>query len=259
MNVAVRICIALCLTLPWTPASADCNSGTVLVSGKSDYPPISWAQNKQLTGLGYIVTGEILKSLGLKMEITSAKPWKRILNDAEDGEIDILVGIRENSERQNLFDFVPTTLIESSQNSFFMKGTQISTMEDLKGKKGGIIAGSSFSEEFDKFATEFLRLLPVKTLTQNLKKLERNRIDYIISPLLPTIHHIKQNHLKIDISFVASPLFTLDEKIAISKKSSCKKHLAYFNQKLQEMHENDFVYEQFDELTEEWNVLEYLK
>jgi len=245
--------------LTWNSVLADCDSGTVIVSGKSDYPPISWSKNKQLTGLGYVVTEKILKSLGLKMKKSSVKPWKRILNEATNGDVDILVGIRENSSRKAIFDFVPTSLIESSQNAFFMRGTQIKTVDDLKGKTGGIISGSSFSESFDKFATEFLRLVPVKTLSQNLKKLEKNRIDYIISPLLPTVHFIRQNNLIIDVSFVASPLFTLDEKIAISKKSSCIKHLAYFDKKLQEMHENDYVYEQFDELTEEWNVLEYLK
>ena len=62
----------------------------------------------------------------------------------------------------------------------------------------------------------------------------------------------------IDISFVAAPLFTLDEKIAISKKSSCTKYLKHFDEKIQELHDDDFIYEQFDEFTQEWNVMEYL-
>jgi len=233
-----------------------CGDKDIIVSGKPGYPPVSWGQNGELTGLGYtVVKGLITHKAVVK---TRVLPWKRVLVMAEQGMIDVVVGIRETPERSKHLAFIHTPLIEVSQNVFHLKGTVINSKLDLKTKKGGFISGTVFNAEFAKYAKNNLTLSSVDTLEQNLKKLEYGRIQYFISPLLPTIHYINKNHMDIDIAFMAEPLFTTIEKIAISKASSCVTLLDGMDKALQAMHQQDFIYQQFDLLTVKWDVLKYL-
>jgi len=186
-------------------------------------------------------------------------PWRRVLHLAEKGGLDILVGVRKIEERAQYLDFIATPIIQSGQNIFFMKGTEIETIDDLPGKVGGVLLGTTFTKQFNEFAFKKLEFEAVKTQVQNIQKLELGRIDYFIAPLLPTIHYIRKNNLKLDIQFLALPAFTVQEKIAFSKESNCFQYLKLFEQRLKTLHEQDFVYDLFDEQTQEWDVLEYLK
>jgi len=241
------------------PTYAQCENNIALVSGKPDYPPISWTRHNKLSGIGYMVLKEILSQLNIQMFKAEPRPWKRALNLAEEGEIDILVGTREIDERSQYLDFVTTPIIESAQNIFFMKGAKIDSLDDLPGKVGGILLGTTYTKQFNEFATKNLKFEPVNTQIQNIQKLELGRIDYFIAPLLPTIHYIRTNNLNLNIQFLALPVFTVQERIAISKKSTCIKYLKKIDEHLKQLHEQNFVYDLFDEQTQEWDVLEYMK
>ena len=241
------------------PLHAECENGTALVSGKPDYPPISWARHNELSGFGYTVVKKMLDEFNIQMLKTEPSPWKRVLHLADKGEIDILVGVREIDERAQYLDFISTPVIESAQNIFFMKGAKIDTIDDLPGKLGGILLGTTYTKQFNAFATKNLKFEAVKTQIQNIKKLELGRIDYFIAPLLPTIHYIRTNNLNLNIQFLALPVFTVQEQIAISKKSTCIKYLKKIDEHLKQLHEQNFVYDLFDKQTQEWDVLEYMK
>ncbi len=259
------LCLAFILFLTSSMTKADCDKGTIIMSGKPEYPPVSWSKDKQLLGLGFLTMKQITQqlnqneNLNLKLETTPPLPWKRAIQMTKLGKIDILVGIRESTERSEFLTFIPTPLIESAQNIFSLKGTQISTRNDLIAKTGGIIAGINFSSDFKLFAAQQkLALEEVQTLDQNIQKLELKRLDYFIAPLLPTIHHIKNSKIDIDIQFTVLPIFTSEEKIAISNKSSCLKYINHFNALLESLHHNGFIDHQFETLTQDWDVLEYV-
>ena len=262
----INLWLVIVLLLTSTTINADCNNGTIIISGKPEYPPVSWIKGNDLTGLGYQAMKQIIKqlnqkeNLNLKLEITDPLPWKRAIHMANLGEIDILVGVRQSTERSKHLTFIPTRLIESAQNIFSLIGTDISTNSDLKGKTGGVRAGINFSADFTTFAKrQQLVFEEVQKLEQNIQKLKLKRLDYFIAPLLPTIHHIRKKQIDIDIQFTTHPLFTSKEKIAISKKSSCLKYIDQINTQLETLHNNGFINQQFDSLTQDWNVLEYVK
>ncbi len=256
MKNCINLFVLLVLVFSSNLVFSSCNDKDIIVSGKPGYPPVSWGHNGALTGLGYTVVARLFPEKSVVR--TRVLPWKRVLIMAEQGMIDVVVGIRETPERSKHLAFLKTPLIEVSQNVFYMKGTVINSKLDLKAKKGGFISGTVFNADFAEYAKNNLTLSSVDTLEQNLKKLQYGRIQYVISPLLPTIDYIKKNHMDIDIAFMAAPLFTTVEKIAISKASPCVVMLGEMDKALQALHKRDFIYEQFDLLTVEWDVLKYL-
>lgn len=256
MRNIMSVALLIYTVLTYSIAGASCDGGTVVVSGKTGYPPISWRTSQGLDGLGYSVIEKILPNQSIGR--SSALPWRRVLKMAEKGKIDIIVGIRETEERSKFLTFLPTPLMDVSQNIFYMRGSGIQSREDLKGKVGGYISGTVFDPNFEEYAKRNLNLRGVASLDQNLKKLSSGRIQYLLSPLLPTIHYIKENNFDIDIAFIAAPIFTTNERIAISKKSACLSKLDAMDSNLRALKNQDYIYNQFDLLTRDWDVLNYL-
>ena len=238
---------------------ADCINGPIIVSGKEAYPPISFTKDGQLIGLGYSVLNEIAQSLGLDINVTAPTPWKRVVNKGRLGEVDIVIGLRGTSLSGDSFVFLPTPIIESAQNIFSLKGKNLQTKEDLKGLKGGILSGTTFTADFETYAKENLTITNVRTAEQNLLKLKAGRIDYFIAPLLPTIHLIETTDIEIDIKFTPKPLFLVRENLAISKKSNCINKQKLFEKALATLSKDGYIDDQFDVFSSDWNVLDYMK
>lgn len=114
--------IAVILIVNSTSIKADCDNGTIILSGKPEYPPISWVKDNKLVGLGYQamhkITNNLNKKVNFKLHTTEPLPWKRAIYMAKLGQIDILVGVRESPERSDFLTFMPTPLIELAQNVF---------------------------------------------------------------------------------------------------------------------------------------------
>ena len=235
---------------------ASCNVGNIIVSGKSENPPISWNTNQGLDGLGYTIIEKIFKNKSIVR--TRPLPWRRILNMAKNGEIDVVIGVRETKERSEYMTFVTSPIIDVSYNIFYMRNKMINSKEDLKGKLGGYISGTVFDLDFNEYAKKNLTLEGVSSLNQNLKKLKAGRIQYLLSPLLPTIHYIKENKIDIDIAFVINPIVTTHEKFAISNKSDCVDKISTINESLLSLKNNGYVFNQFDRLTKDWDILNYI-
>jgi len=238
---------------------AGCTNGTTLISGKPDYPPISWSQYDELTGFGYDVIQKILAENSINIKKSGPFPWKRTLTMLESGELDIVVGIRSTAEREKYMSFIPTPIIKSAQNIFFRQGAKIQSSDDLRGKTGGVLLGTTYTEEFNLFSENNLTFEAVNSLKQNLQKLQLGRIHYFIAPLLPTVHYMRKNNLNLGVRFIAQPAFTVEEKIAISKKSDCIRYLTTIDRQLIKLKNQGFIFDLFDKQTQEWDVLEYLK
>ena len=245
---------------------ADCDDGTVVISGKPEYSPISWNAENQLTGLAYPTMKEIIKqinqqkNLNLTLEITPPLPWKRAVIMAEQGHIDMLVGIRKTPNRAKHLTFISPPLIESAQNIFTLKDSHILSREDLVGKTGGIRAGIDLPPVLAMFAKkQNLVFEKVQSTNQNLQKLKLKRLDYVIAPMLPTIHYMREKEIDINLEITPQPLFISKERIAISKKSNCLKYIDQISTQLKALHRNGFIDDEFDKLTQDWDVLDYIK
>lgn len=239
----------------FVPVALGCDNGVATVAGKPDFPPLSWQKDKKLQGIAYSVIEQVLGELDITVQVKPAVPWKRVLQEGRNGEVDFIVAVRETQERAEYLEFVPTPMMESAQNVFYRSDESFETLQDLKGKVGGVTLGLRFNDDFTKYASENLDLKKVPKLKQNILKLRSNRIDYFISPLLPTLHFIHQNDIKADINFMLNPLFVIEEKVAMSKKSSCIKHIAEIDKRLRLLSESGKIDNMLEAKLQQWDVM----
>jgi polar amino acid transport system substrate-binding protein len=214
-----------------------CEGGTVLISGGSTYPPLSWQHEDKLKGASIDLVTKIFSELNIKVSTDGGGPWKRVVLRAQQGKVDMLVGVRRNPERETFLDFVEPPITPAAQAIFVRKDDnfEYSGWHDLKGKVGATTLGVSFGSEFDAYAKENLHIERVKTINQNFRKLQKHRIDYILGPLLPTLLYAEKSGYRYKIKFVRTPFMIIDEYVAFSKLSDCRQHGEYFKKRISEI------------------------
>ena len=214
-----------------------CQNGMALISGGSTYPPLSWAHEGKLKGASIDLVTQIFSELNIKVVTDKGGPWKRVVLRAQQGKVDMLVGVRRNPEREKFLDFIEPPITPAAQAIFILKESDFVYRDwnDLKGKVGATTLGVSFGSEFDDFAKKNLYIERVKTINQNFRKLLKHRIDYILGPLLPTLLYAEKSGYRYRIKFIRKPFMIIDEYVAFSKLSNCRKHSDYFNKRIAEI------------------------
>lgn len=139
--------------------------------------PLMYKVNGEARGLYPVLIKEIFNRMEVSLEI-KALPWKRALFYADSGLMGI-AGVYKTEERLKKYDFsdelfneviVIYTLIDEQ--------FEYKEINDLLGKKIGIIRGWSYGEEFDLYSSKKLfKVEEVSTDEQNFKKLFNKRLD----------------------------------------------------------------------------------
>ncbi|MDO9194723.1 MAG: transporter substrate-binding domain-containing protein, partial [Undibacterium sp.] len=130
--------------------------------------------------------GYFEKQLAIKFEIKNY-PWNRaVLMANYDG--DLIFGISATSEREKTLHFSEPVfynyiwLVTRSDGTF-----PFSTLQDLKGKKIGIIRGSYYGDEFDSKKNKLFTVEDdVNAYAPRLKKLLTKRMDAMLYPSTET-------------------------------------------------------------------------
>ena len=217
-----------------------CIDNTAIISAGSTYPPLSWYRDGKLTGASIELIKNIFAELGIDAIPDAGGPWKRVVLRAKKGQLDMLVGVRRNEYREKFLSFIEPPISPAAQ-SIFIRKTDMDEYDDwnkLKNKVGSTTLGVSFGPEFDKFSKENLYIEQVRSVDQNFKKLLKNRVDYILGPLLPTLLYIEKNGYRYKIKSVKKPLLIIDEFVAFSNNSNCKQHIEYFKKRIKEQIHN---------------------
>ena len=203
-----------------------CDDGYAIVSGRTNYPPLSWRQDDYLDGGLVQLAKNLFSSVNVKATSDEGGPWKRILLRAQRGDIDLLLGIRRSKHREEYLVFIEPPVTPAVQSVFVHKNRDFSYSEwsDLKGKTGNITLGTQFGKEFDAYIIENLDMEYSETPEQIFKKLVLNRVDYMLAPLATTILFLEKEGLSFEIINKSVPLNVIDEYFAIPKNSPCVKH-----------------------------------
>lgn len=202
---------------------AACKGEEVKISGRMNYPPLSWSSDGVLKGSTISLVENALAELGIKSRTEGDIPWKRVLKNAKEGDIDIVVGVRKTEERKGFLHFVEPAITPAVQSLFYHadRSVEYEQWADLSKLTGSVVLGSSFGKSFDEFMMANLDIEQVETIEQNFKKLVKNRVDYIIGPFATTNLYLEKEGLSGEIFSNRKPIVVLDEYIAISKNSPC--------------------------------------
>ncbi|MEH6443299.1 MAG: transporter substrate-binding domain-containing protein [Oceanospirillaceae bacterium] len=230
------LCLLICFCLP-------VQARIITACGHPEYPPVSWQQQGTLTGIASSVAKKLFTELGYQLAIDTSGNWKRCLEEVKSGNIDLIVAAYKTRPRTSFLAYSTEYIVADKVGIFVNKSdTRVyKTLNDLLGKRVGLLLGDSFGDLFDLF----LQTLPdrefVSKGAQNLAKLAYQRIDFMplgsVSGQLQLQKFGYKEKIKISNLSIGTEHFYL----AIGQHSKLQKHLPYINQRLAELHQNGSI------------------
>lgn len=187
-------------------SSAAADSNTVRVCGDRD--PLAMTldikpgvenKNPEVIGFSVDMVRAIFASLGKNVEFIEDLPWKRCLNEVENGKIDFAMDAYFNLEREKIFEY-STHYHSMTPQIFYLdsKPVDYSRIEKLKKYHGCGILGTSYThygmrpENFDLGAD---RVAMIKKLfaghcdyfledLEDIASYKSTGVDYLANPVL---------------------------------------------------------------------------
>jgi polar amino acid transport system substrate-binding protein len=208
-----------------------------LVAIDNANPPFMYQQDDQPMGLYPLMLQAIFARLGEPLSI-QAMPWKRALLRGASGELGI-GGIYKNAERLAVFDY-STPIFEERlllyvqrERAFAFRG-----VEDLHGKRIGVIRGWSYTEAFDQAArTGQIDAQEGSSDEANLRKLASGRLDAVIAIELAGQRLLSHPGLE-QLEALPQPLSINPTFLVFAKQAGQLELLQRFDQALQEMRQD---------------------
>ncbi|WP_232818206.1 substrate-binding periplasmic protein [Zobellella maritima] len=210
---------------------------TVLACGHPVYPPISWAQDRQLTGIAPHLAEKLFRELGHTLALSVFGNWERCLQEARTGRVEVIVAAYQTAQRQQDFRFTdypiiadPIILLTHADNP-----EPVTRLEQLKGKTIGLLFGDSFGDEFDDFVRQEAFVERVSEGRQNMMKLAMGRIDYM--PIGKLTASLQLQHFAYRSRLKPLPnIITIEQYyLAIRRDSPLVKHLPYLSARINEL------------------------
>ncbi|MBF0225249.1 MAG: amino acid ABC transporter substrate-binding protein [Desulfobacterales bacterium] len=170
------LCVCMCGVIA--------NANTLKI-GYEDWEPYQFEDaNGKLTGVDIDLVSAILDTAGLQYEFKKM-PWKRLINDVENGNVDIGMGASITPDREKFALF--TEWYRTEGWSLFMRAEDISkydfkSLEDIEktGIKLGIVRGYFYGDNIMKLIESLKakdKIEEVAVTDLNYKKMIKNRID----------------------------------------------------------------------------------
>ena len=226
----------------WAGDREDETRNPIIISGNPEYPPFMWRDGSRIVGVSTDLTVIILSRLNQPHQNRYTGPWKRVQENARVGEVDLIVGIYRNPERETYLDFSepycddPTSIFTLKEKTFSM-----SSRQDLKPLLGVTRFGESYGASLDRFIDAELKMARVYSTEEMFDRLFTGKVDYLLFGYYPTrIFSIRMGYEE-RIAVVEEKLTVENIHLAISKRSHYRKLLPDINQLLRMLHDDGTI------------------
>jgi polar amino acid transport system substrate-binding protein len=192
-----RRAVGLWVLCGWFPA-LGASAELLRVNVDDGNPPFMYGRGTEAEGIYPAILRAVFREMGMQGRI-EPKPWRRALAELADGRAG-LAGLYKTHERLAKFDYSDVLFVEKldvyvRQDRAFT----FATLDDLKGKRLGVISGWSYGDAFDdaRRAGAFVAE-EVATDAQNFLKLQAGRLDAVVAiaeaaqPLLPAHARVRR-------------------------------------------------------------------
>lgn len=173
-----RVCLWTLALLGTPPLHA---AAPIVVGVDAHNPPFMYADAGQAAGLYPMLLRALFAEAGLALKI-EAKPWKRCLQDTDEGRAGI-GGIYKNEERLRKYDFSEALFTE--RMAVYQQRSRpwvFDGLESLHGKRVGVARGWSYGDSFDKAVRAgLIHTEEVSADAQNFQKLASKRLDAVLA------------------------------------------------------------------------------
>lgn len=232
--LATIVFAAACSTPKWP-------FGGLLAAGNTDDPPLSWAEEDMIVGVGPELAYIIFSDLGIHLSVPKRGNWSTVQTEAEDGDIDLIVAMFKNDYRASKLVFtdayisVPVVLYVRKDKVF-----TFNTWKDLIGKKGAMNTGDSFGQDFDHFLSEHLTVTQAP-LKKCFRRLYDGEFDYVIVNKYGGGLFAEAVNADDSLTVLQVPVTVMEYRMAFSKKSKYLDLLPEVNRKLRQLVEDGSV------------------
>ncbi len=219
-----------------------------LVAIDNANPPFMYLHDGQARGLYPAMLEAVFARLGEPLTL-QAMPWKRALLKGAAGEVGI-GGIYRNIERLRVFDY--SEPIYEERLLLYVRRDQafdFHGIEDLHGRRIGVIRGWSYTDDFDRAMREGrIDAQPGSSDEANLRKLASGRLDAVVVIEMAARRLLEQDGLDA-LQPLPRPLSINPTYLVFAKQARRQDLLLRFDQALREMREDGSLQRLIDEAT----------
>ncbi|MDM5186878.1 ABC transporter substrate-binding protein [Bacillus sp. DX4.1] len=228
---AITLCTSLILGACSKESSSTSTSGEkefrYAMSGL--YKPFNYKENDgKLVGFDVEIGEALAKKMGMK-PVPVTNPWETLIQGLKAKKYDVILGsMAITEERLKAVNFTNPYYRSGAQIFVAKKNNAISSAEDLKGKKIGVVKASTFKALVEKHTDQITEYDSDITA---LMDLEPGRVDAVITDQMVGLRMIKEG--KSNIKEAGKPL-NLDE-MGIAVRKDDKEMVKKVNKALDEI------------------------
>ncbi len=227
----ILLCSLLPCQVPALPGDSREADGrpVIIVGGDVNYPPYEFLDKAgRPAGFNVEITRAIAEVMDMRVDIRLGD-WNLMRQALGDGSIDVLEGVANSKEREQIFDFsIPLCTIH--QSIFARRGSPpVSSLWDLAGKEVAVQRGGIMQDRMANSGTE-IKLILVDTHADALRLLAAGKLDYALVNTLTGINFGLDRGLT-NIVPVSGPVAEMSYGYAVKKGN--RELLAEFDEGLQ--------------------------
>lgn len=226
--------IKLIVVIVSTCYAANSYSCTFLsVNGADDWYPYFARKHPGQNGIIGDIVVTAAKRSGIKVDMQSSLPWKRILFNLRYGSLDVIAGALKTEQREKQFNY--SLAVHRAELKVFVRSDQqfnFTQLSDLQGLNGAKVRGMSLGQKADDYAFSHLVIDDVPDPTSLLKMVATGRVDFGIFYADAGMRELKQNKLNKEIVMLDGSVSREGLYIAYSKSSKCQTKIEKLNQEI---------------------------
>ena len=154
VSLLAGITLVMLLMVGFSPFGGYGQPRTVRVGVYQNEPKIFMDKNGSASGIFIELLDEIAAQEGWSLVYVPCE-WAVCLQALEDGEIDLMPDVAYSTERDEIYDFHNTPVIESWSRVYSSSSTPINKISDLDGKRVAVLQGSIQQTVFEQLMNGF--------------------------------------------------------------------------------------------------------
>ncbi|MFA5576594.1 MAG: transporter substrate-binding domain-containing protein [Tissierellaceae bacterium] len=216
----------------------------IKVSGDNNYPPYEFVDdNDNFRGFNVDIIRAVAIELGIEIDLVS-NSWEDTMDLLKKGEVDAVQGMTITPEREKLYDFTDE-IVMNSQSIFVLNTTEnISSLDDLRGKKIAIQSEDVTSEIVS--PVQGIHITEKINQKDALHSLITGEVDAYVGNRLTGIYYVQSFGLTNTVKIVGEQLYPTKYCIAVQRGN--KDLLQLLNSGLRAIKENGT----YDKIYEKW-------
>ncbi len=147
------------------------------------WPPYQMVEDNGIGGFSTRIVQAVFDKMGIRTLKIKPYPWKRAVVMIKNGSADALFSANHTEERA-LFAHYPEEMIVQSPWVMWVRGDsglKYDALDDLRGKRVGVVRGYSYTPEFLDFVGNNAFGEEVLNDVMNFKKLNAGRVDFVVA------------------------------------------------------------------------------